>query len=45
MIKTKHQKEILKPGLLWVAIPDWSQVQMNMKPYFTTIYYQLRKHS
>jgi hypothetical protein len=45
MIKTKHWKKILIAGLLWMALPDWSQAQMNMNPYFTTINYPLKKHS
>src|SRR5664279_5918049 len=45
MIKTKHWKKILIVALLWAALPGWSQAQMNMDPYFTTINYPVEEHS
>ena len=45
MNKRKHWKTILIAGLLLMAQPYWSQAQVNMDPYFTTINYPLKKHS
>ena len=45
MINTKQWKKILIAGLLWAILPAWTQAQMNMNPYFTTINYPLEKHS